>query len=204
MKTFATDLLEATLVDKFDAALRSVELENGTLLATVLASAIMVDLRCSGSEDGVETIDTLDEDAIKELGALLLFAIEGDDRPFTLPLGTVVRPVRTGFGRNRSGSLGDPDGQAGPVSDGDRPARAYGRNLELLREFISKWVQGRPWQCIGLPSPSNISDYGPVNLLAFRPFTTLAAWYCNGRSTARCGLLRRAMRGHQVPGLVDR
>ena len=47
---------------------------------------------------------------------------------------------------------------------------AYGRNLELLREFISKWVQGRPWQCIGLPSPCNISDYGPVNLLAFPPF----------------------------------
>ena len=69
MKTFATDLLEATLVDKFDAALRSVELENGTLLATVLVSAIMVDLRCSGSEDGVDTIDTLDEDAIRELGA---------------------------------------------------------------------------------------------------------------------------------------
>ncbi|MCT8004021.1 hypothetical protein NZL82_19330 [Sphingomonas sanguinis] len=170
MKTFATDLLEATLVDKFDAALCSVELENGTSLATVLASAIMVDLRCSGSEDAVDIIDTLDDDAIKELGALLLFAIEGDDRPFTLPLGTVVRPYEPG-----SVEIGEEVWVIQTGKPGLSPMEivrhdAYGRNLELLREFISKWVQGRPWQCIGLPSPSNISDYGPVNLLAFPPF----------------------------------
>lgn len=170
MKTFATDLLEATLVDKFDAALRSVELENGTLLATVLASAIMVDLRCSGSEDGVDTIDTLDEDAIKELGALLLFAIEGDDRPFTLPLGTVVRPYEPGSVEIGAEVWVIQTGKPGLFPMEIVRHDAYGRNLELLREFISKWVQGRPWQCIGLPSPSNISDYGPVNLLAFPPF----------------------------------
>ena len=170
MKTFATDLLEATLVDKFDAALRSVELENGTLLATVLASAIMVDLRCSGREDGVDTIDTLDEDAIKELSALLLFAIEGDDRPFTLPLGTVVRPYEPGSVEIGAEVWVIQTGKPGLFPMEIVRHDAYGRNLELLREFISKWVQGRPWQCIGLPSPSNISDYGPVNLLAFPPF----------------------------------
>ena len=170
MKTFATDLLEATLVVKFDAALRSVELENGTLLATVLASAIMVDLRCSGREDGVDTIDTLDEDAIKELSALLLFAIEGDDRPFTLPLGTVVRPYEPGSVEIGAEVWVIQTGKPGLFPMEIVRHDAYGRNLELLREFISKWVQGRPWQCIGLPSPSNISDYGPVNLLAFPPF----------------------------------
>ncbi|WP_343527856.1 hypothetical protein [Sphingomonas sp.] len=170
MKTFATDLLEATLVNKFDAALRSVELENGTSLATVLASAIMVDLRCSGREDGVDTIDTLDEDAIKKLGALLLFAIYGDGRPFSLPLGTVVRPYQPGSVEIGAEVWVIQTGKPGLSPMETVRYDAYGRNLELLREFISKWVQGRPWQCIGLPSPSNISDYGPVNLLAFPPF----------------------------------
>jgi len=170
MKTLLTDLREAALADKFNAALSWAELENGTLLATVLASAIMVDLRRSGSEDGVNTIETFDEDAIKELGDLLSFAIEGDGRPFTLPLGTVVRPYQPG-----SVEIG---GEVWVIQTG-KPGLfpieivrhdAYGRNLELLRETISKLVQGRPWQYIGLPSPSNISDHGPVNLLAFPPF----------------------------------
>lgn len=170
MKTFATGLHEAALIDKFNAALSWAELENGTLLATVLISAIMVDLRRSGSEDAAALIENLDEDAIKELGDLLLVAIEGDGRPFTLPLGTVVRPYQPG-----SVEIG---GEVWVIQTG-KPGLfpieivrhdAYGRNFELLREFISKWVQGRAWQCIGLPSPCNISDYGPVNLLVFPPF----------------------------------
>lgn len=170
MKTFTTGLREAALVDKFNAALSWAELENGTSLATVLVSAIMVDLRCSGSEGAVDIIDTLDEDAIKELGDLLLLAIEGDGRPFTLPLGTVVRPYQPGSVEIGGEVWVTQTGKPGLFPIEIVRHDAYGRNLELLRESISKWVQGGPWQCIGLPSPSNISDHGPVNLLAFPPF----------------------------------
>lgn len=170
MKRFATDSLASALVDKLNIALDSDDLENGTLLHTVLVSAIMVDLRRSGIEDAVALIDTLDEDAIKELGDLLLFAIEGDGRPFTLPFGTVVRPYQPGSVEIGGEVWVIQAGQPGLLPIEIVRHDAYGRNLELLREFISKWVQGRPWQRIGLPSPSNISDHGPVNLLAFPPF----------------------------------
>lgn len=170
MLRFADELLAASLLEKFEAALGSFNLANGTSVASALASAVMIDLRNSRNEDGIEIIEGLDDGVIFDLGDELSHAIYHEHFRFTLPLGTQVEPHQPGSVRIGGEIWVTEAGSPGLFPMEIVRYDAYGRNLDLLRESISKWVQGRPWQCIGLPSPCNISDYGPVNLLAFPPF----------------------------------
>jgi len=169
MKIFTRDILEESLADDFHSTLGWTRLDNGTLLATALASAIMVDLRQSQNENGVEIISALDADTIDELGTALSSAIDWEDGSFVLPLGTEVRSYTAG-----SVQIGDElwvteAGETGLFPVEMARYHAYGTNLTLLREMISKFVQGSPWQSIGLPSAHLISDGRRVNLLAFPP-----------------------------------
>ncbi len=164
------DLLEVLLLDKFNAALNALELANGTSLAAALASAIMVDLRQSRNEDGVEIIDALDDDAIIDLGADLLAALEHKHQRFMLPLGAEVRSDQPGSVRIGAETWVTRAGQAGLFPLETMRRDAHGPNLELLRDTISEAVRNKPWRQIGLPSPVLIVDSDARHLLKFPPF----------------------------------
>lgn len=170
MLNFARELLEASLLDKFDAALGSFNLVNGTSVASALVSAIMVDLRQSRNEDGIEIIDAMDEEAIFDLGFSLASAIGHEDQQFTLPLGTRVKSDKPGSIHIGGEIWVTEAGKPGLFPLETVRRGAHGPNLELLRASISQAVRGKPWQRIGLPSPVLIADCEARHLLKFPPF----------------------------------
>lgn len=170
MLNFARELLAASLLNKFNAALDSFELANGTTVASALVSAIMVDMRQSQNEDGFETVDALDNQAIFDLGVHLCHAIHHENSRFTLPLGTQVEPDMPGSIRIGAEIWTTDAGRPGlfPLEMVRRDA--HGPNLVLLRDTISRAVRGKPWQRIGLPSPAFIVESDARHLLKFPPF----------------------------------
>lgn len=170
MLQFARELLAASLLDKFDATLGSFSLANGTSVASALVFAIMVDLRQSRNEDGIEIIDALDDGAIFDLGDNLSHAIHHEHFRFTLPLGTTVESHQPGSVRIGGEIWVTEAGSSGlfPLEMVRRDA--HGPNLELLRDTISRAVRGKPWQRIGLPSSAFIVDADARHLLKFPPF----------------------------------
>lgn len=170
MLNCARQLLEASLLDKFDAALGSYNLANGTPVADALVSAIMIDLRQSRNEDGIEIIDAMDEDAIFDLGFYLADAIGHEVQQFALPFGTMVASDKPGSIRIGGEIWVTEAGKPGLFPLETVRRGAHGPNLELLRDTISQAVRGKPWQRIGLPSPVLIADCDARHLLKFPPF----------------------------------
>lgn len=170
MMNSVRELLAASLLEKFEAALGSFNLANGTSVASALVSAIMIDLRKSRNEDGIEIIDGLDDGVIFDLGDELSHAIYHEHFHFTLPLGTQVEPHQPGSVRIGGEIWVTEAGSPGlfPLEMVRRDA--HGPNLELLRDTISQAVRGKPWQRIGLPSPALIVDANARHLLQFPPF----------------------------------
>ena len=170
MLEFARELLAASLLDKFDATLGSFSLANGTPVASALVFAIMVDLRQSRNEDGIEIIDALDDGAIFDLSDNLSHAIHHENFGFTLPLGTKVEPHQPGSVRIGGEIWVTEAGRLGLLPLEMARRDAHGPNLERLRDTISRAVRGKPWQRIGLPTPAFIVDADARHLLKFPPF----------------------------------
>ncbi len=170
MLNFEHEVPAASLLDKFDAALGSYNLANGTAVADALVSAIMIDLRQSRNEDGIEIIDAMDEDTIFDLGFSLADAIGHEDQQFTLPFGTMVASDKPGSIRIGREIWVTEAGKPGLFPLETVRRGAHGSNLELLRASISQAVRGKPWQRIGLPSPVLIADCEARHLLKFPPF----------------------------------
>ncbi len=170
MRNLIQQLIETALLEKFEAALGSDKLANGTSVAAALVSAIMADLRQSQNEDGAEIIDALDEEAIIKLGDGLHFAIHEGHAQFTLPLGTMIRSDAVGSVRIGREIWVTKTGQPGlfPLEAVRRDT--HGSNLELLHDTLSQITHGKPWQRIGLPSPFFVTDTDGRHLLQFPAF----------------------------------
>lgn len=196
MKNFDRETLQALLSNKCYSALGSRKLDNGTSLAAALASALILDLRISRNDDGdgVGIIDIMDDEAIADLGADLLIALEHDDHAFPLPLGTLVESHRLGSVRIGAEIWVTDVGQPGLFPAETVRRDAHGFNLQLLREAIAHEVDGQPWQRIGLPSPVHIADTQSRHLLQFPPYQE-AGGVVLQRSASDTGAARFASAG---------
>lgn len=146
-----------------------------------LSAAIEIDARISGDGDALAVVNSLNIAQIVDLADDLHYALENTSFSFDLPSGSPCKSAGLG---------GVAIGKEIWVLDAGRPGLhplqlvrrdAHGRNLQLLRDEITRRVAGKPWAGIGLPAPIFIVDNDARHLLQFPAFapaggTVLQRW----------------------------
>ena len=189
--------------ERLDRMLGMIDIGNGTPVAAALSDLLCVDLRYSSQRDGVLRLMGLTDEDLLDLASELSRVIETSGAWIDLPLGG-------------SGIVDEPGGieiaMHMLVLDADRPGLhpiksvphdPGGANLAFLRSEISRLSRGRPFQVVGLPSPTGGAGAGRPDILRYPPLTAAGGVVLQGL-TSRTGAPRfRSALAGQITDLAQ-